>query len=1176
MKWFKENKCKYYIEEVTDKYPSIISHEYKRLLDLLDCGQLYGAFLQVKDVYEVLLKFPMLIIVSEINMKKEKLDLEKKLLGELLNKTLALGHWQENAYVIIKNKLCDTPDILKLLKDIVEIIEQNQIIKWRNDKIGHGALGFDYDIKFQEDIKKNLIIISNYLIKNKDIYLKLELVVIDNKGQINLLKGYNKADNIKNANKSELYVRYLDLQYCVYPFIEIINEGIYFFDSFIQRKEKTCLLNYPIGDKINIHDENFIKLYNQYKNDELVKGLVSSLDEDIYLQSESDILEQISRLNDFEEPEYIKKWLTYVLNESCKKGLLLLQAERGMGKSTFARALDQISLNNKDILDIHNLCIRAYYINDTFGSNIDNFEREVNEVFTYNNKKDKLKGTKIFQINSKKDLAEMLNYYRDIQEKYFGKNKLLLVIDGIDENTTHNNNCILDYIPDSNMLDDGVYILITCRTSKELAYDSIILNKLQNINFTVSKSFFRFKDNEYIELLKKYAINQLSNIDKTQLNDEELNNILKYCDYRFLYLKTTCQIIKNSNINTQMLGLDNVNFIDGYLNILKFQYGEKFYGKLLNTFIIICLTYSPIGIREISYLLGEGNPDFEILPILHDLKGFILVERNSKGNLYSISNEEIKNTIITNYAKEINDIIAKCFNDILDIDFEKNYDDQIEEIFFLKNIIYYLNFTDIDEDKYVNPIFIDKICKLISNIKIEKISHDAIYNLIELSSQIIELMKKLEERFNVLNNESKDLQWYINLNLVINSYIFRATAYSYLNQQKLALKDYIYLKNMLKNNTESNEESIKKLASCYSEIGKIYRHINISESIKYYDYSIEEYKRLCTINNKYYEDYLGNVLNKANSYLRISPTKSLELYDFFINAYDPLNNCDNKFKLLSIAYVSKARAYKRLNNYEKALESINLGLNYVNKLNHDNKDEYFLAKLYVNRGSIYLKFSDRGTEKLDYALRDSVLAINMLNSLNEKDEIVEGNILVNAYFNKGLTYFYKKELIEANRVFIYCGKIIKELQRRNEHINCDLVIYTYKYLIQLNIDKEDDILKYYEIIIDAIRLIDINDEMTNDKFLEELYYIFFHLINKKEYKVIIKLSSLTERFIDSYTECKTSRIIEDIAAIYTVISYAFLKENNKQMNDYFAGLASRMHPILHTFLVNEFGKNEFV
>ncbi len=68
-------------QEAFETYPSIIAHEYWRLYELLQQGQPYGALFQLKDLLEVLLKFPVLAVASGILANKYPSDLEKKILS---------------------------------------------------------------------------------------------------------------------------------------------------------------------------------------------------------------------------------------------------------------------------------------------------------------------------------------------------------------------------------------------------------------------------------------------------------------------------------------------------------------------------------------------------------------------------------------------------------------------------------------------------------------------------------------------------------------------------------------------------------------------------------------------------------------------------------------------------------------------------------------------------------------------------------------------------------------------------------------------------------------------------------------------------------------------------------------------------------------------------------------
>lgn len=1170
MEWFK-NKENYYDKEVIDGYPYIIAHEYKRLLDLLDMNQIYGVCLQIRDVYEVLLKFPILIILADINRKKEKLDYENELILEMLLKPLSMGDWVEKADQIIKNKLCVDTELLSILINITNVINSNQIVKWRNDHIGHGALALDDDENFKNDIHNHLVIINDYVTKLKSMYSNIKLVINSKENGYRLLIGYKKIKNIELVNDNDICIKSSENEYSVYPFIEIIKNQVYFFDSYISKKEKTVLLNYIDGNKINVRNNEFINIYNISSNTVRLNKLISSFDDNIYLESELDILNQIEKLNSFESPQYINGWIQSIFeDQSKKKGLILLQAERGMGKSVFVSALDQLSVNKKKIFDRYKICVRAYYINDTYGSSIGNFEREVNEIFTYDiGKCNKVKGTKIFEVNSKQDVARLLNYYKFIQERYYNKDRVLFIIDGIDENIMYNEKFIVDLIPDESMLDEGIFILLTCRINEEIKDNRVLINKLAKMKFIENKSFYRFNNDEYEEILKNYIKKQIRN--RKDINNNELNKILKYSDNRFLYLRTICQIIDSKNNSIDLGEIVRDDFIESFLGILKAQYGGKFFDKVLNIFIIIAIFYDKIGIKEISYILGESNPSFEILPILYDLKGFLVVERDKCGNVYSVSNEEIKDVIVEKFGIQINLLINNYFNDILDTNFNYKFDEKSIEVIFLKNITYYMRIAKIDEEKYINISFIEKVLQLIRNFELDSNNYKAIEIFIELCSEIISLVTKLEDKFNRLNKEENTEEtWVINNEVLIDIYLFRAMAYSYLNKQILALEDFILVENILTSSTEIDDQQERQLAICYSEMGKIYRYIDINKSIDSYDKAINSYYELSKSNKEYKDDYLGNILNKANTYLRIKPSEALKLYDLFINEYKTYTDNNEKFEKLSFAYVSEARAYKRLNNCEKALKNIELAFYYYDKIDGKSKDKYFLVKLYVNRGSIYLKFYDKNYSYMNKVIEDSNYLINILNGLIE-DKIIENNILINTYFNKALALLYKNELDESFKVFISVEKLVSESLDKDEYVNYDMIMLTYKYLIELD---KDGISMYYSKLIQMLDVVKVMDNESANMILEELYYILFELIEKKEFKVITQLSYITKNFILCNIDMSESnKISEDIVAIYTLISIAYYKENDQANFEHFSNLAIRDNLPLFTCLFNEYCLN---
>ena len=60
---------------VETQFPFFIAHEYHRFYELLEKGQLFGAFFEMKDVLEVLLKFPILVGTAYIESKREPMGM---------------------------------------------------------------------------------------------------------------------------------------------------------------------------------------------------------------------------------------------------------------------------------------------------------------------------------------------------------------------------------------------------------------------------------------------------------------------------------------------------------------------------------------------------------------------------------------------------------------------------------------------------------------------------------------------------------------------------------------------------------------------------------------------------------------------------------------------------------------------------------------------------------------------------------------------------------------------------------------------------------------------------------------------------------------------------------------------------------------------------------------------
>ena len=158
------------------KCPKIIRDEYEILLDMLENEEYYGALLQAKDVLELSLKLPIVILLSgmetyilskdiETNILRKKYPYAISILEDILSKPLSFGDWE-----IIAKKIGDRKNIHQindiplfekerpLYNIFLNIIQKTYsfyynfkdpelgnvtVSTWRNRKIGHGAINVD-------------------------------------------------------------------------------------------------------------------------------------------------------------------------------------------------------------------------------------------------------------------------------------------------------------------------------------------------------------------------------------------------------------------------------------------------------------------------------------------------------------------------------------------------------------------------------------------------------------------------------------------------------------------------------------------------------------------------------------------------------------------------------------------------------------------------------------------------------------------------------------------------------------------------------------------------------------------------------------------------------------------------------------------------------------------------
>jgi hypothetical protein len=81
-----------WVEAVADTWPGPMAHEYQRLRELLEQGQIVAAVFQLKDLAEVLIKFPALVMARDL-IEHGDPEAARAVRLSLFDGPLSMGHW---------------------------------------------------------------------------------------------------------------------------------------------------------------------------------------------------------------------------------------------------------------------------------------------------------------------------------------------------------------------------------------------------------------------------------------------------------------------------------------------------------------------------------------------------------------------------------------------------------------------------------------------------------------------------------------------------------------------------------------------------------------------------------------------------------------------------------------------------------------------------------------------------------------------------------------------------------------------------------------------------------------------------------------------------------------------------------------------------------------------------
>lgn len=695
--------CKKLKSEELKNIPEIILSEYDVLYEMLHDNKFYGMLLQAKDIFELCIKYPQVILLScitnvltdfETKEIKTKYENVYRIMEVVLRAPLSLGDWELLCNLFAKIEIDELPiceidrpvcsACLKNIKAIQPIVNQPKALlkwereknhnlnaksykvsSWRNDIIGHGACYVDESLAM-DSVVPLLETLNEILVKLDYTYFAVHI------------DGHTYKISVDGEHFTKIN-----------PFMDNLDSFSYIFDSFYSKNMYASLLDYHNNKKV-IDRELSDRLEGLRKKLSFEEVSDRNIDVDTVREEDIKKLEELVLNENIVENYAFYDVVKEALSED--KHIIWIQAERGMGKSVFARCID-----DEDDLD----CKHRQYskkrgilpdnLKDTqtefkvFCFHCDSFYKFTKDAFKTKLSQFCWKGIATSRELSDKErafhneyFAEKINYVKlrrtfreylecaiEKQKCYEHSLKFIIVIDGIDEcyGCADNDFYVGELLGEESGYRD-IHFVILSRLEKDFIVIDESIRKLQ-----CSKHVLLRDDVRYQSCLHNY-IKKGFKLEGKKLSKDLYTELLRVADNRLLYLAAYYRLFKLNRGNIEQILSEQWehDLLALYLKSIG-QVSKKLRYELLNILLVLSIVKVPISIDELNTLCYgfEQSKSFKFLGYLKDLSGFIKIERNPlRKNLISLSNEYWEELLLSeNYAAERKDVLNIIYQKII-------------------------------------------------------------------------------------------------------------------------------------------------------------------------------------------------------------------------------------------------------------------------------------------------------------------------------------------------------------------------------------------------------------------------------------------------------------------------------------------------------------------------------
>lgn len=646
-----------------NRWPVPISCNYKRLYEIASEGNVYGCLLQIKDLYEILMRIPVIMALIYLdNNYVDELVKEKNILKKLILQPLTIGGWDELANSILKGtkrKYYQLPDSIKnILTATMDLYrkkvssEFSDIAHWRNEVIGHGMLKCEDSDEYQAEIQTLITNLGGYFrnpVNGEQGLYSNVYYEIDGNDFYSFWDDEKIAEcyDIETAEEINLYID--DDSYMVEKFL---FKGL-FFDSVYAKKRRVKYVDYISG----YSDTESLEMFQSYI-DELSLGgdLDAGLKADYVLKSQDDIYDSLNQPEKYIMPEEIKNRLQSFMDNN-DSGIMTLCMERGTGKTAFANSMRGVyEFDSKAPIDdavVHTVSIATTNLrgmNDFFGYVNHIFSNVGGDVLRSSDKK--LPEISINDRNPEKAMVDFLNTYMDIYSEFIDVRKLVLVVDGIDE-ITEDKKQILQWLPTSlgassqnDGLSDGVYIIYTTRFSDEDTVAEDVRPHIDRVVKGADDVIEIRRDSEMNVSVLREFLNRRDT--KHRLNETMRDDLIQKADFRLLYLKIFVEF--NDIIGNEELSEERI--ISEYLGRLFGRY-NAINKKLAADFLAALATFGEVTLDEYFDYISMDDITYRFIGVLNDLSPLLSSYSSAEGRVFMLANKVYKDYILETYSAEI-------------------------------------------------------------------------------------------------------------------------------------------------------------------------------------------------------------------------------------------------------------------------------------------------------------------------------------------------------------------------------------------------------------------------------------------------------------------------------------------------------------------------------------------